>query len=92
MAWVISILAIVVVVALVAWFVRTNKHPENGATHPTDESGRLDRVRGDADDRPAGPGAEAMGVTDDGQITAAPAAEDLPTTTTRLSRNGWLSM
>ena len=87
MAWVISILAIVVVVALIVWFVMTRKHPENGASHPDDESGRLDRLAGDADDRPAGPGAEAMGVTADGQITASPAAENLPSATKRSAEN-----
>ena len=87
MAWLISILTIVAVVALVVWFASTRRHPENGASHPTDESGRLDQLRGDADDRPAGPGAEAMGVSDDGQITAAPAAENLPTSATRSTKN-----
>ncbi len=87
MALVIGILTLVVVVALVVWFASTRKHPENGASHQTDENARLDWLRGDADDRPAGPGAEAMGVTDDGQITAAPAAENLPTTTARSTEN-----
>lgn len=71
-ALVISILTIVVVAALVVWFASNRKHPENGASHQTDEAARLDRLRLDAYDRPAGPVAEAMGVTDDGQITAAP--------------------
>jgi hypothetical protein len=58
------VVAVLVTLGLIAWFVANRHHPENAAGHPGD-------VRA-MPDRPAGPGAEADGVAGPGQPAPGP--------------------
>ena len=57
---IVVVVAVLLTVGCVAWFLLVRKHPENAATHddasPTTTSGRLYA----GVDRPAGPDAETM--------------------------------
>lgn len=69
------VIAIVVVVAVVAWFLTARQHPESAASHPEPERTGSAQFFGDTDDRPAGPGAEDDGVAAPGQPAPGPSAE-----------------
>jgi type IV secretory pathway TraG/TraD family ATPase VirD4 len=75
MSTAIVIIAVVAVVALVVWFATSRKHPENAAMHEQPDRQGSALYHGDANDRPAGPGAEADGVAGRGQPAPGPSAE-----------------
>jgi hypothetical protein len=78
MAWVIAIVAVVLVIGLVAWFFGARKVPENVADHhPSDVRGSK-LMFGDANDRPADPGAEDQAVPERGEPAPGPSADALP--------------
>ena len=74
----IAIIAVVLAVGLVVYFVALRKHPESAAGHPQPDRVGTAQMHGDTDDRPAGPGAEDEFVSGDGQIGPGPSAENLP--------------
>jgi hypothetical protein len=74
MAWVVVIVAVVGVIALVAYFV-VARHPEEAASGPPDRSDQSTEMFGEVHDRPGSPGAEGQGVADRGQIVPGPSAE-----------------
>lgn len=78
MSTAIAVIAVVVVLALVAWFVTTRKHPEAASGHHEPDRVGSPLMHGDVDDRPAGPGAEDEYVSGDGDIGPGPSAENLP--------------
>jgi len=75
MAVLVIVVAIVLVVAVVAWFLGARKHPESAAGHPEPPRTGSAQFFGDYHDRPAGPGAEADGVAAPGQPAPGPSAE-----------------
>ncbi len=54
------ILAIVVTVAVVAWFFVNRQNPEQAASHPTADATTTSERLYETADRPAGPDAETM--------------------------------
>jgi hypothetical protein len=72
---VIIIAAIVLTVAVVAWFLLARKHPESAAGHPEPPRTGSAQFFGDPDDRPGGPGAESDGVAAPGEPAPGPSAE-----------------
>jgi hypothetical protein len=72
------VVALVLVIATVGYFALARKHPEDAAGHRVEDPSESTNMYGNTDDRPAGPGAEADGVTDGGQIAPGPSAESLP--------------
>jgi hypothetical protein len=75
----IAIIAAVAVVALIVWFATARKHPENAADHAQPDRHGSAELFGDANDRPASPGAEADGVADRGQPAPGPSADSFNT-------------
>ncbi len=69
------IAAIVLTVAVVAWFLLNRQHPETAAGHPEPPRTGSAQFFGDTDDRPGGPGSESDGVAGDGQPAPGPSAE-----------------
>lgn len=72
----VSIVAILLVIAVVTYFM-TSRHPEETATHEPVEREGSALFHGDVNDRPGGPGAEADGVAGAGQPVPGPSAEQV---------------
>jgi hypothetical protein len=78
MAWFVAIVGVVLVVAVVGYFLGTRKVPENVADHhPSDVRGST-LFFSETNDRPAGPGAEDEAVPERGQPAPGPSAASLP--------------
>lgn len=77
MGLVVAIVAVVLVAALIIWFVATRQHPERAATHTDLPAGESTSLFGRTDDRPGGPGLEADGVAGAGQPAPGPSASSL---------------
>jgi hypothetical protein len=73
----IAIVAGLVVVAVITYFVMAH-HPEEAASHHGPEREGSALFYGGTHDRPGGPGAEADGVAGDGQPAPGPSAEQSP--------------
>jgi len=69
------VLAIVLTVGVVAWFVLNRKNPENAASHSEPDRHGSALLHGDVSERPAGPGAEADGVAGAGSPAPGPSAD-----------------
>lgn len=78
MSVVVIVVGIVLVVAVVAWFVASRRHPEDAAGHSAGPREGSDRFFSDTNDRPAGPGAEADGVAGPGEPMPGPSAVSPP--------------
>ena len=78
MSTAVAVIAVVVVLALLVWFVMTRQHPEAASSHQDPDRVGSPLMHGDPDDRPAGPGAEDEYVSGDGRIGPGPSAENLP--------------
>ncbi len=75
MAWVIVVIGVVVVLGVIAYFVKA-KDPEDAASHGDHEHHGTDQFHPD-NQGPAGPGAEDDGVVAAGQAGPGPSADDL---------------
>lgn len=77
MGIVIAVIAVIVTLALVVWFVAQRKHPEAAASHSDRPADLSTSLFGATNDRPAGPGAEDDGVPERGEPAPGPSAESL---------------
>ena len=78
MATLAIIVSIVLVVAVLAWFVLTRNHPENASTHGERVVSPSEQMFGDVHDRPGSPGAEDDAVPERGEIAPGRGADNLP--------------
>jgi len=78
MRWiVIAIACVLVIAAVLAFFVSRNR-PENASSHDEPDRAGSSLMYGDVNDRPGGPGAEDDGVAGRGQPAPGPSAESSP--------------
>jgi hypothetical protein len=75
---VVIVVSVLLVAAFVVWLVVRRNDPERTASHAGPARTGSALYHGDADDRPAGPGAEADGVAGPGQPAPGPSAESPP--------------
>lgn len=72
---VVIVVSLVLVAAVVLWFVLVRRHPENAAGHAEPARAGAAQFFGDVNDRPGSPGAEDDGVAAPGQPAPGPSAE-----------------
>ena len=78
MTTLVIIASIVVVVAVLAWFVLARNHPENAASHGRREVSPSEQMFGAVHDRPGSPGAEDDAVPSPGEVAPGRGADNLP--------------
>ena len=73
----VAVIAVILTLALVVWFVVQRKHPEAASGHSDRPADLTTSLFGPPNGRPAGPGAEDDGVPRAGDPAPGPSAESL---------------